>query len=245
MSGQSDDAKGVIRSSYDGGRTWESFDRGTVVTQDWSGYSDLVQADRDHVGLLYEAGAVDARDEIRFARFTPDWLKERRGPDPTTHDRAPGARAAAVLGGPTETGGPAGGTLSFDGTDDAVRLPYSDRLRLGTREFDASLWFRYSATSGEQPLLSLGGTGASQPQVTLRAEPAAHRITGLITVRDGAATPRTVTVQSASAYNDGYWHRLRLRRGDGLLTLSIDGEEVGSAADAPGCAAAFSARRCR
>ncbi|MER5821612.1 sialidase family protein, partial [Streptomyces mirabilis] len=32
----------MIRSSYDGGRTWDSVDRGTVVTTDWSGYSDLV-----------------------------------------------------------------------------------------------------------------------------------------------------------------------------------------------------------
>ncbi|MGW2345054.1 exo-alpha-sialidase [Streptomyces sp. NPDC001661] len=224
----------MIRSSYDGGRTWESYDRGTVVTTDWSGYSDLVRADRGHVGLLYEGGAVDARDEIRFARFTLDWLKDRRGPDPTTQDRAPGARDAAVLGDPAETDGPSGGALSFDGTDDAVRLPYGDRLRLGTREFTASLWFRYSATSGEQPLLSLGGTGASQPQVTLRAEPASNRITGLITVRDGAAAPRTVTVRSASAYSDGDWHRIQLRRGDGRLILSVDGEEVGAAADAPG-----------
>ncbi|MFZ3567152.1 exo-alpha-sialidase [Streptomyces sp. BH097] len=224
----------VIRSSYDGGRTWESFDRGTVVTTDWSGYSDLVQADRGHVGLLYEAGAVDARDEIRFARFTPDWLKQRRGPDPTTEDRAPGARDAAVLGGPAETDGPTGGALSFDGTDDAVRLPYSDRLRLGTRDFTASLWFRHSAASGEQPLLSLGGTGASQPQVTLRAEPASKRIIGLITVRDGAAAPRTVAVRSTSAYNDGNWHHVQLRRADGRLTLSVDGVEVGSAADVPG-----------
>ncbi|MFJ9081981.1 exo-alpha-sialidase [Streptomyces sp. NPDC102384] len=224
----------MIRSSYDGGRTWESFDRGTVVTTDWSGYSDLVQADRDHVGLLYEGGAVDARDEIRFARFTLDWLKDRRGPDPTTDDRAPGARGAAVLGGPTATDGPTGRALTFDGTDDAIRLPYSDRLRLESREFNVSLWFRYSTTSGEQPLLSLGGTGASQPQVTLRAEPAADRITGLITARDGAAAPSTVTVQSTSAYNDGNWHRLQLRRADGRLTLSVDDAQVAEAADVPG-----------
>ncbi|MFD7294039.1 exo-alpha-sialidase [Streptomyces sp. NPDC059897] len=224
----------MVRSSYDGGHTWESYDRGTVVSTDWAGYSDLVQADRDHVGLLYEGGAVNAHDEIRFARFTPDWLKKRRGPDPTTDDRASGSRDAAVLGGPAETDGPSGRALSFDGTDDAVRMPYRDRLRLDTREFTASLRFRYDATGGEQPLLSLGGIGASQPQVTLRAEPASNRITGLITVRDGAAAPRTVTVRSTSAYNDGAWHRLQLRRADGRLTLSVDGEEVGAAADAPG-----------
>lgn len=99
----------MIRSSYDGGRTWESFDRGTVVTTDWSGYSDLVQADRGHVGLLYEGGAVDARDEIRFARFTLDWLKDRRGPDPTTDDRAPGRATRPCSAAPPQPTGLPGG----------------------------------------------------------------------------------------------------------------------------------------
>ncbi|MCT9145684.1 sialidase family protein, partial [Streptomyces violarus] len=59
----------MVRSSYDGGRTWDTVDRGTVVTTDWSGYSDMAAVDCTTVGLLYEGGAVDARDEIRFARF--------------------------------------------------------------------------------------------------------------------------------------------------------------------------------
>ncbi|MFJ8822868.1 exo-alpha-sialidase [Streptomyces sp. NPDC102467] len=224
----------TVRSSYDGGRTWESFDRSTVVTTDWSGYSDLVQADAGHVGLMYEGGAVDARDEIRFARFTLDWLKERRGADPTTDDRAPHARGAAVLGGASVTAGQVGRALSFDGVDDAVRLPYRPELALGARDFTASLRFRYSATSGEQPFLWMGGIGTTQPQVWLRGEPASHRITGLITVRDGANAPRTVSVSSSSAYNDGAWHQVELRRGGGQLTLSIDGAVVKSAADVPG-----------
>ncbi|GAB2896237.1 hypothetical protein GCM10027074_74690 [Streptomyces deserti] len=63
--------------------------------RDWSGYSDLVRIDDTTVGLMYEGGTADARDEIRFARFTEDWLQPRRGPDPTTADLAPltGGRA--------------------------------------------------------------------------------------------------------------------------------------------------------
>ncbi|MGW3118699.1 exo-alpha-sialidase [Streptomyces sp. NPDC001107] len=235
----------MIRSSYDGGRTWDSVDRGTVVTTDWSGYSDMVRADRDTVGLMYEGGAVDARDEIRFARFTEDWLKPRRGPDPTTVDRAPYARPAAVLGGAEETDGVFGGALEFDGVDDAVRLPYSDRLPLGTKDFTASLWFRYTATTGEQPLLWMGGIGTTQPQVWLRGEPASNRIQGLITVRGGASAPQSASVRTNGAYNDGQWHHLALRRdggtsraseaerGGGQLTLFIDGTQL-STADAPG-----------
>ncbi|OAH15388.1 sialidase family protein [Streptomyces jeddahensis] len=223
----------MIRSSYDGGRTWDSVDRGTVVTTDWSGYSDMVRIDDSTVGLMYEGGAVDARDEIRFARFTEDWLKPRRGPDPTTDDLAPGARRAAVLGGAEETKGRFGGAVGFDGADDAVRLPYRDSLPLGSRDFTASLWFRYTATSGEQPLLWMGGVGTTQPQVWLRGEPASDRITGLITTRNGAAAPTSASVRTTGAYNDGQWHHLALRRGGGQLTLSIDGTQF-STADVPG-----------
>ncbi|MFJ6573476.1 exo-alpha-sialidase [Streptomyces sp. NPDC091292] len=224
----------MLRSSYDGGRTWDSVDRGTVVTTDWSGYSDLVQAQDGTLGLMYEGGAVDARDEIRFTRFTEGSLTPRRGPDPTTDDRAFGASRAAVLGGARMTGGRFGNALEFDGTDDAVRLPFSKRLPLGAKEFTASLWFRYDATTGEQPLLWMGGIGTTQPQVWLRGEPASNRITGLITAREGGSAARTTSVRTTSAYNDGQWHHLALRRGGGQLAMFLDGAPVGSVADIPG-----------
>ncbi|GAA4319331.1 exo-alpha-sialidase [Streptomyces venetus] len=216
----------MVRSSYDGGRTWDSVDRGTVVTTDWSGYSDMAAVDSSTVGLLYEGGAVDARDEIRFARFTEDWLKPRRGRDPTTRDAAPGARPAAVLGGARPTTGVRGGALSFDGGDDAVRLPYRSRLPLGEGDFTASLFFRYTATTGEQPFLWMGGIGTTQPQIWLRGEPASDRVRALITTRSGATTVRTASVSTAGAHNDGRWHHLVLRRGGGNLTLFLDGSPL-------------------
>ncbi|MFJ2924627.1 exo-alpha-sialidase [Streptomyces massasporeus] len=223
----------MIRSSYDGGRTWESVDRGTVVTTDWSGYSDMAAVGGATVGLLYEGGAVDARDEIRFARFTEDWLKPRRGADPTTRDAAAGAKPAVVLGGAGRTAGVRGGALSFDGTDDAVRLPYRSRLLLGEGDFTASLHFRYTATTGEQPFLWMGGIGTTQPQIWLRGEPAGNRVRGLITTRSGATTVRSASVSTDGAHNDGRWHHLALRRGGGRLTLFLDGEAIGTA-DVPG-----------
>ncbi|MFF8938186.1 exo-alpha-sialidase [Streptomyces paradoxus] len=223
----------MVRSSYDGGRTWESVDRGTVVTTDWSGYSDMVAVGGATVGLLYEGGAVDARDEIRFARFTEDWLKPRRGADPTTRDAAAGAKPAAVLGGAARTAGVRGGALSFDGTDDAVRLPYRSRLPLGEGDFTASLHFRYTATTGEQPFLWMGGIGSTQPQIWLRGEPASDRVRGLITTRSGATTVSSASVWTDGARNDGRWHHLALRRGGGRLTLFLDGESIGTA-DVPG-----------
>ncbi|MFF4755867.1 exo-alpha-sialidase [Streptomyces sp. NPDC002514] len=223
----------MIRSSYDGGRTWDSADRGTVVTTDWSGYSDLASVAPGTVGLLYEGGAADARDEIRFARFSEDRLRPRHGPDPTTPDLAPRAPRAAVLGGATRTAGVAGGALKFDGVDDAVRLPYDGRLPLGTRDFTASLWFRTTAARGEQPLLWMGGIGTGQPQVWLRGEPDSDRVRGLITVREGATAVRTAAVAASGAHNDGRWHHLVLRRGGGRLALVLDGA-ASSVADVPG-----------
>ncbi|GGS41402.1 exo-alpha-sialidase [Streptomyces griseoviridis] len=231
----------VIRSSWDGGSTWDSVDRATVVTRDWSGYSDLAALDAASAGLLYEAGTADARDEIRFARFGEGRLRDRRGADPATPDRAPGAAAAAVLGGAGRTAdGAVGGALVLDGADDGVRLPYRRELPLGDGDFTASLWFRYTATSGEQPLLWMGGIGTRQPQVWLRAEPARDRVTGLMTARDGTAAPRSAYARIAGARNDGRWHRLVLRRGGGRLTLFLDGERAGTA-DVPGSVSRFSA----
>ncbi|MGA5560464.1 exo-alpha-sialidase [Streptomyces platensis] len=224
----------TLRSSYDEGRTWEGVDRGARVTTDWSGYSDLVAISPEVTGLMYEGGAVDARDEIRFARFTEDWLGPRRAPDPTTRDTAPGARPALVLGGARGTDGRFGQALSFDGTDDAVRLPFRRSLPLGTHDFTGSLWFRYTAASGEQPLLWMGGVGARAPQVSVSGDPARHRIVARITAVDGAQPAAGAQVVTNSAYNDGSWHHLALRRSGGRLLLTVDGGETTVAPDVPG-----------
>ncbi|MYT12887.1 laminin G [Streptomyces sp. SID4951] len=224
----------TIRSSYDEGRTWESADRGARVATDWSGYSDLVAISHEVTGLMYEGGAVDARDEIRFARFTEDWLGPRRAPDPTTRDTAPGARPALVLGGARGTDGRFGRALSFDGTDDAVRLPFRRSLPLGTGEFTCSLWFRYDATTGEQPLLWMGGVGTRSPQVSLAGDPAHDRIVARLTAVDGAQPTATAQAVTNDAYNDGSWHHLALRRSGGRLLLTVDGGETTVAPGVPG-----------
>ncbi|MEV0368812.1 exo-alpha-sialidase [Streptomyces sp. NPDC050636] len=224
----------TIRSSWDEGRTWEGVDRGARVTGDWSGYSDMVAISPEVTGLLYEAGKVDARDEIRFARFTEDWLGPRRGPDPTTRDDARGARSALVLGGARTTDGFLGNALSFDGKDDAVRLPFHDSLPLGTDDFTCALWFRYTATSGEQPLLWMGGVGSRSPQVAVEADPTNDRIVARLTAVEGAKPATTAQAATTGAYNDGEWHHLALRRTGGLLLLTVDGFATTVVPDVPG-----------
>ncbi|MFE0192866.1 exo-alpha-sialidase [Streptomyces sp. NPDC058989] len=224
----------TLRSSWDEGRTWEGVDRGARVTTDWSGYSDLVAISPDVTGLMYEGGAVDARDEIRFVRFTQDWLGPRRAPDPTTRDAALGARPALVLGGASTTGGRFGQALSFDGKDDAVRLPFRGSLPLGAHDFTCSLWFRYDARTGEQPLLWMGGVGTRSPQVALTGDPRNGRLLARVTAVDGASAPATAQAATAAAYNDGDWHHLALRRTGGRLLLTVDGTETTVVADVPG-----------
>ncbi|TVL92984.1 sialidase family protein [Streptomyces sp. SAJ15] len=224
----------MIRSSWDEASTWDSVDRGKVVTQDWSGYSDMVAISADEVGLMYEGGTVDARDEIRFARFTEDWLGPRRGPDDSTADRAPGARAAKVLGEPAQTSGQFGKALAFDGADDAARLPFRDTLPLGTEDFTVSLWFRYSAASGHHPFLWIGGVGNRQPQIWVRGEPSNSRVRALITAVSGTTAPRSASVSTPEAHNDGAWHHLAVQRAGGRLSIAVDGTPAISVLDAPG-----------
>ncbi|RKN46729.1 sialidase family protein [Streptomyces hoynatensis] len=224
----------MIRSSWDEGATWDAVDRGTLVSADWAGYSDLVLVEPGTVGLLYEGGTADARDEIRFARFTRDWLAPRRGPDPVTGDAATGAAPATVLGAPALTAGRYGRGMAFDGADDAVRLPYRETLPLGSGDFTVSLWFRYAATSGTHPFLWMGGVGTSAPQVWVRGEPANGRIRALMTAQQGASAPASAYADTSQAYNDGQWHHLSLVRADGRLTLSVDGAAAAGVADVPG-----------
>jgi sialidase-1 len=58
-------------------------------------------------------------------------------------------------------------------------------------------------------------------------------VQALITVRNGAAAPQSASVRTSTAYNDGRWHHAVLRRGGGLLSLSVDGTAV-TTADRPG-----------
>ncbi|UCM89840.1 sialidase family protein [Streptomyces marincola] len=233
----------MVRSSWDGGVTFDSADRGALVTTDWAGYSDMVLMPDGSgtVGLMYEAGPVDARDEIRFARFTEDWLGPRAEAGARTPDLAPGAEPAAVTGDVAATAGRFRGAAAFGtgeseqvGRGDGVRLPFRERLPLGDGDFTVSLWFRYEADGGDHPFVWLGGLGGRSPQVWVRGEPGSGRVRALMTAVEGGSAPRSAEVATRSAFNDGRWHHLALTRGGGRLALSVDGGEAVSVPHVPG-----------
>lgn len=218
----------MIRSSYDGGRSWESAEQGTRITSDWSGYSDLVQVSSStvrnaEIGLMYEGGPVDARDEIRFARVTEDYLGARLPVGPTTPDTSTSHANAYVLGGATPVAGKFGPGLELDGVDDYLRVPYNAAQLPGDGDLTYSAWFRYGASTAPQALLWLGGMGTTAPQLWLRGEPASNRLVALMTTAKG-----TSQIATTSAYADNQWHHVALQRTGGQLTLWVDGVQAAS-----------------
>jgi hypothetical protein len=230
-----------IRSSYDEGRHFETWNRGKVFSWGPSAYSDMVRLDGDEAALMYEAGAVSPYESIRFARFNEAYLDTPNGtppgipaapqPGPSTPDRSPAHNVAYVRGDARTTDGRFGDGLALDGKDDRVEVPFDRSIDLGADDFTLSTWIRYSDTAGSHSLLWFYrmNTGTNPPGVWLRAEPASNRLRAVLTV-----DRFNVTVQSPSAYNDGQWHFVVLQRAGGQLRLMVDGAEVSSAATPAG-----------
>ncbi|MFF0264163.1 exo-alpha-sialidase [Kribbella sp. NPDC004536] len=213
----------TIRSSFDEGRTWQSVDEGTRITSDWSGYSDMAILDTGEIGLLYEGGTVDARDQIRFARFTENDLGLPDAPlGPTTPDVSGLHNDSYLRGGPVTVTGKFGQARDFDGVDDAIQLPFAESLAVGAGDFTAMAWIKYGASTTPQAIF--WGYGINEfSQFWLRAEPADGRIRGLITTGGN-----TAAVQTARAYNDNAWHHVALQRKAGTLSIWVDGTQAAS-----------------
>jgi len=223
----------MIRSSYNGGRSWENADQGTRIASDWAAYSDLVQISGPsqsdaEIGLLYEGGAAGPYDEIRFARFDEAYLGWHNSAGPTTPDASHHADAH-VLGGASVTTGHFGGGLELDGVDDYVRVPWNPAQPPGAGDFTWTAWFRYGASTGNQVLLWLGGMGTTAPQAWLRGEPANHRLIAMMTTPAG-----TKSISSTNAYADQAWHHVALERTGGQLLMYVDGALVASGPDVAG-----------
>ncbi|MEV4583376.1 sialidase family protein [Nonomuraea jabiensis] len=226
-----------IRSSYDEGRHFETWDEGRVFSWGPSAYSDMVRLDGDEAALMYEAGSITPYEQIRFARFNEAYLDTPNGtppgipgppaPGPTTPDASPYRNQAYVRGGAQTTDGKFGTGLALDRVDDRVEVPFNDSIDLGAKDFTLTSWIRYSEQTGAHTILWFHrvNRGTNPPALWLRAEPASNRIRAVLSV-----DRFNVTVQSPGAYNDGQWHFVVLQRVRGELRLLVDGAEVSSAA---------------
>ncbi len=217
----------VIRSSYDEGKTWHGVAEGADVTTDiYSGYSDMAVLENGEIGLLYEGGATDARDQVRFAHFTEAALGLADGPSgPRTPDLSGLDNDGYLRGGAALVAGRFDQAVDLDGVDDHVQLPFAESLAFGGGDFTAMTWIRYGTTQTDQALLWAYQQGADLSQFWLRAEPGSGRIRGFIETANGSAQ-----VVSTSAYANNAWHHVALQRSGSVLRLFVDGAQVSSAA---------------
>ncbi|MGN9912358.1 exo-alpha-sialidase [Phytohabitans sp. LJ34] len=230
-----------IRSSYDEGRTWETWRQGKVFSWGPTAYSDMVRLDGDEAALMYESGTSTPYESIRWTRFDEAYLDTPNGtppgipgppaPAPTTPDVSPARNDAYLRGGAAGVeDGRFGGGLALDGVDDRVEVPFDRSIDLGGGDFTLTAWIRYAEPTKQGAILWAYRMGSgTTPQIWLRAEPASKRIRALMVV-----DRFTVSVASTSAYNDGAWHHVALRRADGRLALLVDGTEVASTTAPPG-----------
>jgi len=114
-----------------------------------------------------------------------------------------------------------GNALDFDGSNDYVDCGNTIPLTMGYNDFAMSVWF--ASTDLDVPLAMKGAIGTDAYRYMLS-------ITSSGTVKaeidDNSVTPGKITIYSASALNDGFWHYAVLVRSGSWLHLYIDGSEV-------------------
>lgn len=235
----------AIRSSFNEGGTWQTWDQGKVFWWGPTAYSDMVKIGTDPVrgpmvGLLYEAGAAGPYESLRWSRFneahlntpnaTPPGFPPKPAPGPITPDTAPEFdNVAYVRGGATLADGRYGKGLAFDGVNDGVQLPYKPAVDLDDNDFTILAWFKYTATTGNLAIMWAYRMNAA-PQLWLRAEPQSNRIRAFL----GTGLGTAADISSPQAYNDGAWHHIALTRADRQLTMYIDGAAVATGTTPPG-----------
>lgn len=230
----------AVRSSYDEGQSWETWQEGRIIHWGPTAYSDMVGLDDGFVGLLYEAGESSAYEEIRFARFNEAFMDSPNpeAPGTTVHppsrvtpDKSAAKNLAFVRDDAHVVDGVIDGALELDGIthawpyDDRVDVPYSDAIDLDDGDFTVSAWIRYGEHQHQQSIFwaYLQGEGPT-PGIWLRAEPSSNRIRAFLGAESG-----TKTVQSAEAYDDGEWHLVTFRRDGDAIDLWVDGEKADAA----------------
>ncbi|GAA1386825.1 hypothetical protein GCM10009639_11050 [Kitasatospora putterlickiae] len=169
--------------------------------------------------------------------FESQWTQRhdtvRLDDGPSTPDGSVHCVNARVDGGAGLTAaGAFGAALTLDGTDDDVRLPYRPAVALGAGDFTVSSEVRYQAKPADpdQVLLWAYGTGASERQIWLRVQPSQDRLYAAFETDTATTMVTAVDTSAATAFGDGQWHQVALRRAGGTLQLLVDGAVVGSSA---------------
>ncbi|NIK54393.1 sialidase family protein [Kribbella shirazensis] len=221
----------TIRSTYKGGTEWVDPGGGTVIYGGMAAYTDMTRINDSTVGLAYERAASWSHGYIWFTTFTESDLGLPDGNTtgvPTTPD-ASGNDLDGYLRGPASVAGKFGTAISLDGTDDYVQLPFAEKLAVSSGDFTWTGWFKYGASTADQPLLWAYNQGDVYSQLWLRAEPSKNRLRALAQSGETA-----VTLATTKAYNDQAWHHYALSRQGSTFTLYVDGVAAATATGAIG-----------
>ncbi|MEU9864452.1 exo-alpha-sialidase [Streptomyces sp. NPDC047971] len=150
----------TIRSSFDGGLTWQSPAQGSVVREGLSAYSDMVAMDAGRYGIVYEGGEEASYQFVSFATFTEaDLDGQPANADALTGSQHTGALATGDpaqlhLFAPTTTGGLGNWYESSDGTvkqsiwgtgatGETVSFGYGSQQHVLVRATDGNLLHRF------------------------------------------------------------------------------------------------------
>ncbi|MFC0110975.1 LamG-like jellyroll fold domain-containing protein [Kibdelosporangium aridum] len=148
---------------------------------------------------------------------------------PQTSDASVHCAHAAVVGTPAVVTGKVGNAVQFDGVDDAVYMPYKPSVALGDNDFKVSTWLRYTG-GADQVIFWAYGVGATERGLWMRGQPGQDRLLVYLQTDTGAFQAAAQDASSGAGFNDGNWHFVEAERKAGMLTLSVDGTQLGSTA---------------
>ncbi|MFI5896986.1 LamG-like jellyroll fold domain-containing protein [Actinoplanes sp. NPDC051513] len=121
--------------------------------------------------------------------------------------------------------GDADRALAVNSANPGAEVPFLPTLDVGSGDFTFTTWFRYTATgtSANQVLLWAYGVGSDQRQIWLRAQPAQDQLYTWVQTDTGHVAVTLKDGSPATAFGDGAWHLLALRRSGGQVQLNVDG----------------------
>lgn len=112
-----------------------------------------------------------------------------------------------------------GGYLSLDGSGDYVTVGDSPEWNIGSQDFTVDFWMNPERSTGDMPLVSLGGT--NNFEIMLYGELSVY-LGGGTYMNTGARVPF------------GEWHHVAVVRSGNILKVYLDGKQVGQNYDVSG-----------
>ena len=127
------------------------------------------------------------------------------------------------------------GSLYFDGTGDAIKIPATPELALGAGDFTVEFWCNFTLVGNNnlRGIICQGADSAYSSLASYQTAVWAHRwkiVIDYTTVNTGNAVGgiafyqyKTTGCKTVVAVNDGQWHHIAFTRSSGVLRCFLDG----------------------